>query len=447
MSETTADAVSSDSAGSAVVRHAVARFATRSVVVLCLLAIGIVFASQKIAREVALEDASYRSGAIARGLATVIDEGVRSGDPVARARVTAALAPALHNRTMSHIKLWTQDGTIMWADDKSLVDRRFELQPDVASLFGTEHVTAELSDLDKAENLHERGSGRLVEVYVGAFDSDGRPWVFEAYLSTQAMERNQSAIVAGMLPLALGGILLFQLTVMPLALSLARRVQRSQQERRKLLRHALLASELERRRIAQDLHDGVIQDLAGLNLTLALVKGQLRDTEQGARAGRALDEVSAVLAKDVPALRSVLTDVYPPDLANTGLLPAVEDLALRAEDAGLTVRLHVSEPFDASFVANRLTYRVVREGLRNAVKHAPGSFVRIFLLRRGPEVVVQVVDHGPGLGERSEPRKRHLGLRLLEDTLRDLGGRLDLSNAAGGGAVLEAAFPADLLAP
>ena len=428
-----------------VVRHAVARFATRSVVAMLLLAIGTVFVSQHIARDVALEDATYRSGAIARGLSGVIDERVRSGDPSARARISHALAPALHNRTMSHIKLWAEDGTVIWADDKSLVDRKYELEPDVASLFGTENVSADLSNLEKPENAHERAYGQLVEVYVGAFDSDGRPWVFEAYLSTDAMERNQSAIVAGMLPLALGALLLFLLMVLPLALSLAKRVQRAQVERGKLLRHALLASELERRRIAQDLHDGVIQDLAGLNLALPLVRSQLPTTEGTAAARRALDQVSGVLAKDVPALRSMLTDVYPPNLAHEGLILAVEDLAMRAEEAGLAVTVHVSEGFDAPLEANRLAYRVVREGLRNAVSHAPGSTVLVYLLRSGMDVVVRVVDDGPGVAEGSEPEEGHLGLRLLEDTVRDLGGRFDLSSAAAGGAILETVFPADLV--
>ena len=67
------------------------------------------------------------------------------------------------------------------------------------------------------------------------------------------------------MPLILGTLALFMLAVLPLAMSLAP-VERAQLDRSKMMRHALLASDLERRRIAQDLHDGVIQDLAGLGV-------------------------------------------------------------------------------------------------------------------------------------------------------------------------------------
>lgn len=410
-----------------------------------VLALGMIFMSERIAQDVALDEATYRSGSIARGLSGLVDQGLRAGEERSLERISDALSPALYNGTLSHIKLWARDGTILWADERELVGRRFDLEPDVRQLFGTQHVVAELSQLERAENAGERAAGELLEVYVGAFDADGRPWVFESYLSTEQMESNRTAILSGMLPLALGGILLLQVAVLPLAVSLARRVQRAQAERGKLLRHALLASELERRRIAADLHDGVIQDLAGLSYALPLIAEHLPKGPEAAGARRALDEVSAVLAHDVPLLRSMLTEIYPPHLdEDDGLLTAVEELALRAEDSGTTVTVHVSEHFTAPNEATRLAYRVVREGLRNVVKHAPGSVAQVYLLRHEDEVIVRVVDDGPGISEEGMDKPGHIGLRLLEDTVRDLGGRFDLSSAASGGTILEAVFPADL---
>jgi signal transduction histidine kinase len=428
-----------------VVRQAVARFATRSIVAMFVLALGMIFMSERIARDVALDDATYRSSSIARGLSASIDDGVRSGNERALERVADSLSPALNSGTLSHVKLWAQDGTILWADDPELVGQRFDLERDVADLFGTRDVVADLSELERAENAGERAAGELLEVYVGAFDANGRPWVFESYLSTEQMESNRTTILSGMLPLALGGILLLQITVLPLAVSLARRVQRAQAERGKLLRHALLASELERRRIAAELHDGVIQDLAGLSYALPLIAEHLPKGPEAAGARRALEEVSGVLAHDVPLLRSMLTEIYPPNLdEDDGLLTAVEELALRAEDSGTTVTVHVSEHFTAPSEATRLAYRVVREGLRNVVKHAAGSVAQVYLIRHEDEVTVRVVDDGPGLSEERMDTPGHIGLRLLEDTVRDLGGRFDLSSAASGGTVLEAVFPAEL---
>jgi signal transduction histidine kinase len=442
VSEPSAERSALPEPGPNLVRHAVARFASRSLVAMLLLAIGIVFASQQIAQDVALEDATYRSAAVARGLSGVMGDGLREGDPQARHQVAAALAPILHNQTMTHIKLWSEDGTVLWADDPALVGRTFDLEPDVVALFGTERGTADLSGLDRAENVREQEEGELLEVYVGAIDSAGEPWVFEAYLSTEAMRRNHSTILAGMLPLALGGILLLQIAVLPLALSLARRVQKAQAERGRWLRHALLASELERRRIAKDLHDGVVQDLAGLSLALPVVARRLPATEDAADARRALDRVGAVLAEDVPALRSMMTDIYPPDLDGSGLLVAIEELADRAEEAGLAVSIHVDAGFSVPPDTGRLVYRVVREGLRNAVSHAPASTVRVSLRELETDVLVEVVDSGPGLpAERGQPATGHLGLQLLADTVHDVGGRLELRDHPAGGAVLRVVFP------
>lgn len=406
-----------------------------------VLAITGVLASEQIARQVALEEATSRSEAIARVLSAVIDDRLRDGDARSRRQVGETLAATLHDDTVSHVRVWAEDGTVMWADDVALVGQHGDLSAAVRNLFGTEETTAGLSSVDA---VAPEEPGRFLEVYVGSFDRDGRPWVFEAYLSTEAMERNQEAIVSGMLPIALGGILLLQVAVLPLAVSLAHRVQRSQDERGELLRRTLLASDLERRRIAHDLHDGVIQDLTGLSYALPVLAAELPERETSSGARRALQQVSQVLARDIPALRGMLADLHPPDLAEEGLAPAVEDLASRAGDAGVTVSVHLAEPLEASPEAVRLAYRVVREGLRNAVKHAPGSRVEVHVLRRGSEVVVRVLDDGPGLGDAVDAAPGHLGVRLLADLVRDLGGRFHLGNGAKAGAVMEATFAADV---
>ena len=410
-----------------------------------VISIATVFISQRLAREEALEDAQARAGGIARGVADLVTGPLKAGDEQAVARVSSIMEPRLRSGALTHVKLWAPDGTIIWADEPSLIGRQFPLEADVTSLFGTSDVTAELSNLDKPENAEERLEGELLEVYVGAYDSTGRPMVFEAYLPTEGMEEKEKELIAELLPLSLGGLLIFQITVLPLAVSLARRVDRAQQERAKVLRHGLLASDLERRRIAQDLHDGVIQDLAGLGFAMPIVAEQLPSGPEAADAREAVAHVSTVLSRDVTALRSLLTDIYPPNLEGEGLVAAVEELAMRAEDAQVSVSVEVSPDFHAPLDATRLAYRVVREGLRNVLRHARATAAQVHLLRNGDDIVVRVVDDGRGVDENTVTAPGHLGLRLLADTVQDLGGRLDLSPGARGGAILEAVFPADLI--
>ena len=240
---------------------------------------------------------------------------------------------------------------------------------------------------------------------------------------------------------------------MPLGLSLARRVERGQLERSKMMRHALDASELERRRIAQDLHDGVIQDLAGLGYALPTVESALAD---GAHpdAQEAVSRATQLVQRDVAALRAVMTDIYPPDIEGDGLVPALEELGRRgADEAKLDVDVHVSPDLRLSPEAARLAYRIVREGLRNVVKHAEADRVDVRVQLAGDLVTVRVQDDGRGpasglseeLGKRPEAPDGHLGLRLLADTVRDFDGTLRVIPAPGQGTLLEACYPSSLV--
>ena len=124
--------------------------------------------------------------------------------------------------------------------------------------------------------------------------------------------------------MALGALVVLELLQIPLAWSLATRLRQRQREREALLQRALDASDVERRRIASDLHDGVVQDLVGVAFTLA---GAARDAEF--RPGRrpSWSEAATSVRSSITALRSTLVDIYPPDLVEHGLPAALADLA------------------------------------------------------------------------------------------------------------------------
>ena len=209
-----------------------------------------------------------------------------------------------------------------------------------------------------------------------------------------------------------------------------------------MLRHALSASDLERRRIARDLHDGLVQDLAGLGYALPSVLDQLPPEAEDAR--RVLGSVSVQLHRDVTALRGLLIDVYPSSLSGGGLQPAVEELAKRARESGLLVTVVVDSALtDTSPEVAKLVYRVVREALRNVVRHAHATQASVVADVVGHQAVVTVSDDGVGMDGIPTP-SGHVGLRLLTDTLDDVGGRIRLSSPPGGGTTVRATFPLSL---
>ena len=276
-----------------VVRSAVLRFAVACLAAFAVLVAATVVIAGAIAQHQALEDARRQAASIANRLAApLVDSDVRSGRRGATEELDAVLRTRMEDGSLTHVKLWDEDGRVLWADEKALVGRRFPLTPEVTELFGTTRATSEVSDLSREENLGEQEAGELLEVYAGAFDADGKPVVFEAYLATDQMESTARHIRLGFLPLALGALTLFLLAVIPLAIWLGRRVQTAQLAQSRAAAHALLASDLERRRIAEDLHDGVIQDLAGLSYAMPSVARELHPQGNHARARSILDAFS-----------------------------------------------------------------------------------------------------------------------------------------------------------
>ena len=94
----------------------------------------------------------------------------------------------------------------------------------------------------------------------------------------------------------------------------------------------------------------------------------------------------------------------------------------------------------------QLAYRVIREGLRNVIKHAAASHAQVSARLEGQDAVVSVIDNGTGMASTDPAEPGHLGLRLLNDSLRDVGGTLVLERTAGGGTSLTATFPSTIAA-
>jgi len=401
--------------------------------------------ANRIARQEALRDArthGYNIGNLVA--APLVNARVRAQATGAAKELTDVMHNRMRDRSVTHIKVWDKSGMVIWSDEENLVGRHFPLAKDVKALFGTRNVTAEVSALTRAENAGEQKNSELLEVYAGTYDADAQPMVFEAYFSIDSMQSDQETIYRSYLPAIVAALLLFQVAVMPLALSLARQVERGAAERSRLARHALLASDLERRRIAQDLHDGVIQDLAGLSYAIPAIEAQLKDGPAAEKARETSGRVSQILARDVAALRSMITDLYPPDLEGPGFAAAIHGLARDAGEHATQVEVGLPPDLVIPVDTARLAYRVVREGLRNVSKHSGAAAASVQIRHESERLIVSVSDNGRGLPD-GPPEQGHLGLRLLEDTVRDLGGQLTLRSGSSGGAVLEASFPFRLI--
>jgi hypothetical protein len=126
------------------------------------------------------------------------------------APVVRVLRNRMRDGAVLHIKLWSEDGRVIWSDETAEIGRRFKLTSQVQELFGTRDAISERSEPGGETEAGEPDKSPLVEVYVGSRDADGVPLVVESYLSPESVQRDVGAIISQVLPLGLGALLVFR---------------------------------------------------------------------------------------------------------------------------------------------------------------------------------------------------------------------------------------------
>lgn len=420
------------STGSAVARFMLGSLAAIAVVVvggyLALRSVTVRQAERDTRERVVLQGAVVESGGLS--------DAILNGDPAAIDRVDAVVAGRVLSDSVVRVKLWTRDGRILYSDAPQLIGRRYPLGADERELFTSGGAEAELSDLSKPENRFERAAGKLLEAHTVIRTPDGTPVLFETYSEFDAVSASGSRLLRALAPTLLAALAVLLLFQVPLAASLARRLRRGHAERERLLVSAIEASENERRRIAADLHDGPVQDLAGVAFGLAPLA-----SEAAARgdddAAAALRESSDRLRAGVRSLRSLLVDIHPPSLRVSGLPAALSDLLSPLAARGVETELHVEDAVAAGTPADPLVFRVAREALRNVAAHADATSVRVDV-SGAPDATVRLTVRDDGRGFDAAERARrgdegHVGLTLLADLVAQSDGTLTVDGRPGEG--------------
>jgi signal transduction histidine kinase len=427
-----------------VARRALQRFVVAGLVALLLISIATVLVARSTARDIALSEAKNRGNRLAELMrpSLQLSDLRHAGSEPAR-DLRRLIDQRLTDKTLVHVKILRDSGRVAWQEPPNGRGNTIPLKPRVAEILGTNRVVAAMSDSPGGDGEVFKGNP-VLEVHVGARSTDGTPLVIESWWSADMLDRNTAAIMRRTAPLPVGALLIFALLMFPLARTLVRRVEQAQAERSQLLQHSLSASDLERRRIARDLHDGVMQELSGAGYALSAAMAALPAESDDSR--RMMEQVNSVIRDAGFSLRSMLTDIYPTSLERDGLEAAVAELADRTSLAGIEVKTDISDLSDVPLETTQLSYRVIREGLNNVRRHSRAQHAEVTATRKGSQVFISVADDGRGPTTPQDPES-HLGLRLLTDTLQDLGGTASLGPRPGGGAVLSATFSLTLAGP
>jgi len=394
-----------------------------------------------VVRRVAADAALYVEALIGPQIQTIEEGGF--GDRQRDELIRVLEGAAFRGRVVS-VKVWSTDGSIVYATDPHLVGRRPSSRGFADALAGS--VVSHRSDLSEEEHAYERAlATSLIETYVPLrrASTDRVIAVAEFYQSPDELEAELGAArlwtwgVIAAATIAMYGLLAGMVRAGSDTIEAQRRqleaaVKDLASAARRLREVSAARAETDEavlRRVAHEIHDGLAQDLA--TALLALERGR-----EGSRAALARAAIESALVE----VRGLAYGLALPDLGKLTLREVIEQACDSHErKRGRAVPRVIEDIPDAVPTQVKIAaYRVIQEALANALRHAPNAGVRVRAARRDGVLELECEDEGPGL-----PAELVLGLgiRGMRERVELLGGRLEIRERQGGGTLLRASIP------
>jgi signal transduction histidine kinase len=307
--------------------------------------------------------------------------------------------------------------------------RRVEHSGDVEALF--QHIDGDFhAILDATRGAVRTGEpptfARVAlehqDAFLSGMDAIVAAYEMAAHDRVVRLRRIELALLAlALVVLVLEGVFVFRPALRALEHYLAER-SRAQQA-------ILDAGERERKRLAEDLHDGLGQHLLGVAM---LVKSL--------PAGDKRDEIGGLLAVAIDQTRHLARGLYSHTLEVDGLYAALRELAAHTEKVfGIACRVTCAAPEPPKAIAVHV-HRIVGEAVLNAAKHAKPTTIEIALAGDTTRVTLEIRDDGVGM-EVGAPTADGLGLRLMEYRARMMGAELRVAPGATAGTTVTCVIP------
>jgi len=218
-----------------------------------------------------------------------------------------------------------------------------------------------------------------------------------------------------------------------------RRLQAEMKERAKLEQEILLVSEREKRRIGQDLHDGLCQELAAAAFFL---KANARKVARKNPAqAEELIEAAKIVNDNVGLARDLARGLHPIELSATGLTSALQELAFRSSQKGTICRFTYPKPVrmrDEGVTLN--LYRIAQEAVGNALKHGKAREIGIALSCEKKGIILVVKDNGTGLAKKRN--SKGMGVHIMKYRAETIGATFTIEPRRQGGTIVRCVLPA-----
>lgn len=386
-----------------------------------------------------------------------------SGDVLSPSSLEAlnrAIDSAAVRMNIKSIKVWKEDGRIIYSSDKRLIGQKFPLTPSLERA-ADGMLSGGLINLRHDENVGERTAGRpMLEIYAPVRDvqKGNVIAILEFYEHAEALEAQLSeaewhswamtalvtiAMMAALFSIVANGSKTIdeqRISLMQRVSQLSDLLRQNEMLRARVERAARKATEENERfirRLGYDLHDGPAQliGLALLRLDALNLTGRDRDN---------LATIRSALSDALSDVRNFCAGLLLPEVQGLTLSEALLYIARDHERRTRTVvRCNISElPVSSPAFVKTCLCRFVQEGLNNAFRHAGGKGQQVSAWWDGKTVMIEVADEGPGMSPPAAPGDRiRLGLTGLWDRIESIGGIMTVNSKPGAGTRLTACLP------
>jgi signal transduction histidine kinase len=197
---------------------------------------------------------------------------------------------------------------------------------------------------------------------------------------------------------------------------------------------------VERTRIAREIHDTLLQGVAGASLLLEVVRNKLADVQLRSQLDGVLRELHGAMVET----RQALWEIRSKDVRHN-LAEGLEEFgSTLASDLGVKFGVEISgTPKVRSATLHRELLRIGQEAILNAARHSHASEIRVSLRADGGTVRIVVDDDGCGFDPAAAAKPGHWGLAGMRERAKQLGGVLDISSRAGGPTSVTVSVPAE----
>lgn len=216
-------------------------------------------------------------------------------------------------------------------------------------------------------------------------------------------------------------------------------------EQKKIQEDFLKIGEEEHRRVAEELHDGLTQELAGIEFLAKTLEQKIRRQTENDGCLAEAERMSRLLSQAVHKTRDLARGLYPVEFKASGFAEALQRMTEDFQKQTQVVcRLHLDKSGVMIQDTRKAThaYYLIREAAANAVRHGKASRVDISVLRSGERLHIAVRDNGGGISREKTGGTRHrgIGLKIMKHRTKMLNGTMDIFNNAGGGTTFSCSF-------